>query len=55
MKKIAEDSKLAYFVYQSHKLARHLLVGVDIRRANVDEGTKQSFEKTKKRAHKIFH
>jgi hypothetical protein len=42
---------VACFVYQSHKLAKRLLEGVDIRRATLDEGTKQSFIKTKKEAH----
>ena len=52
---MAEASNLPYFVYQSHKLAKQLLDGVDIRRTTLDEGTKQSFEKTKKEAHRAFH
>jgi len=36
-------------------LAKHLLQSVDIRRGTLDEGKKQSFEKSKKKAHKVFH
>jgi membrane-anchored glycerophosphoryl diester phosphodiesterase (GDPDase) len=40
---------VACFVYQSHKLTKHLSEAVDIRRETVVEGTKQSLEKTKKK------
>ena len=53
--KTAEVSNLAYFVYQSHKFAKPLLEAVDILHTTADGGTKQSFEKTKKKAHKAVH
>ena len=34
---------------------KHLLEVLDILHATVDGGTKQSFEKTKKKAHKAVH
>ena len=48
IKKIADASILAHFLFQNHKFPNEFSEGVDIRRAAVGEGTEHSLEKTSK-------